>query len=286
VTLAPLLLGGSWHQDEKLLCSDCHTMHNSAAGLALRYDGDLTPAPHLLRSASADALCLHCHGSIPAAGAPQVARAQGAQGGLATAGGFFTYLGGSGGEPVAGYGHVLGEASAADPATYLSSTSRTLSCLSCHDQHGSALYRNLRESPSGAAGASSPLVTERVLAGGGALDEIYGEANVRYLSGLSGWCQCCHDRYEHYHVDVTVGDDATVSSIWANAPLSSTGQPLPRLRVQTPIVATVPDPSNQLFCLSCHRAHGSSAPHGVIYPDPADANSLCAQCHGGSGATP
>ncbi len=52
-------------------CSDCHTMHNSQADLAMNYDGSSTPNPYLTR-----ATCLGCHGQLGADnivdGIPQV----------------------------------------------------------------------------------------------------------------------------------------------------------------------------------------------------------------------
>ncbi len=278
ILIAPLLLGGSWHQYDKLVCSDCHTMHNSAAGQAMRYDLDDTPAQYLLRSSSPDTLCLHCHGAMPVQGAPGVTLQEGGMPPFDSAAGFFS-TSGSGGQPVIGLGHVIGVAPTEDPATYFSSTAMTLGCLSCHDQHGSALYRNLRPGPSGRGGSASPLVTERVLAGQGAGSTVYGAANVRYQSGFTEWCLDCHDQYSHYHLDVTFEARPDLFSYYSANALSTTGAQLPRPRVQTPILEAVPDPTNQLFCLSCHKAHGSGAPRGVVYPDPADSSSLCARCH-------
>ncbi len=284
VLAAPLLVGGTWHQYDRLVCSDCHTMHNSAGGQAMRYDLDGLPAPHLLRSGSADSLCLHCHGPVPASGAPGVAQVEGAVPPHDSAAGFFTQSS-SAGQPVAGLGHLIGVAPVDAPATYLASSAMTLGCLSCHDQHGNGHYRNLRPGPSGRGSTASPLVTERVLAGAGSPETVYASSNVRYLSGFTQWCQDCHDQYSHYHVDVTFERRPEYYVNYAANALSASGNPLPRPRVQTPLVETVPDATNQIFCLSCHKAHGGAMPHGVVYPDPTDSSSLCARCHMAPAAT-
>lgn len=277
---ALLLCAGNWHQYDKLVCSDCHTMHNSAGGQPMRYDLQPDGTRKLLRAGSADELCLHCHGQAPRSGTPGVALRQGATQATDLAGGFFTYDGS--GAPVAGYGHTIGVPPAASTSSsYLSSTPQTLGCLSCHDQHGTAAFRNLKDAP-GAHGAASPLVSERVLAGMGDVAGSYGTAANRYRSGFSQWCMDCHDQASaHYsnHLDTLISSGAAPLTNWMATRYSSSGTALPRSRVQTPLVATVPDGSNQVFCLTCHKAHGTANASAVFLPDPTDANSLCAQCH-------
>jgi predicted CXXCH cytochrome family protein len=255
-------------------------MHNSAAGQPMRYDFGADGSKSLLRSATPDSLCLHCHGQTPQGLAPSVALPQGGAPAQEFAGGYFTY--GPGFTPVAGLGHVVGAPPAAsDPAAYLATTATTLGCLSCHDQHGSPSYRNLKSSPGG-RGAPAPLVAEGVRAGQDQASVVYSASNARYLSGFSRWCMDCHDHaQDHYAdmVDVTFQSEPDIASLWATTPVSASGVVLPRLRVQTPLVATVPDPSNEMFCLTCHRAHGGPAPKALIYPDPADSSSLCTPCH-------
>ena len=63
---ARIAAGGDWHYGANMVCSDCHTQHNSADGQPMRTDNDPTPAPMLLRRGNALELCLSCHdGSRP-----------------------------------------------------------------------------------------------------------------------------------------------------------------------------------------------------------------------------
>jgi hypothetical protein len=70
--LVPLgVSAGDWHQGALLLCTDCHTNHNSSGDLPMRYDGSPSLTTYLLRGADEVSLCLACHdGSQP--GAPDV----------------------------------------------------------------------------------------------------------------------------------------------------------------------------------------------------------------------
>jgi predicted CXXCH cytochrome family protein len=73
-----------------------------------------------------------------------------------------------------------------------------------------------------------------------------------------------------------------VYTVWTTQPVDGNGLPLPRVRVQHPDAGTpAPPPSTGdfVFCLTCHRAHGSPNPTGLIYPDPTTPDSLCNQCH-------
>src|ERR1043166_2310412 len=61
-----MLRAGDWHYGVSLVCSDCHTQHNSQNGQPMRTDNNPNPAPLLLRRGTPLELCLSCHdGSDP-----------------------------------------------------------------------------------------------------------------------------------------------------------------------------------------------------------------------------
>jgi predicted CXXCH cytochrome family protein len=264
---------GDWHVYQKLRCSDCHTMHNKQE---LRYDGGLQPVPHLLRSATATQLCLACHdGSNPSA--PGVI---GPTLGDPPGGGFPADLT----DPL-GQAHRVDGASVTPPD---GQNPITMSCTTCHDPHGSRSYRNLRDNPSRQPRPPTApvLATQLQVADGANAAQVYTAANVTDVSGMSSWCLDCHDQYEtkntHAHsVDRPISGGTTTSYGWWVA-----GAFLNRARVQTPgrlpgdTRPAVPSAGNQVFCLTCHKAHGSTIKGSIldlgVATDPA---SLCNQCH-------
>jgi predicted CXXCH cytochrome family protein len=279
---------GNWHRGANLLCSDCHTMHNSNRGLPMRYDLQAEAAPFLLRNATAESLCEQCHSGGPAgANAPSVVGVPDtAYAAVDPAGGFFTRS--IDGLTLPGLGHTLGVAPPVVPLSTLKPFA--LTCLSCHDAHGNGRYRNLLPSPSGSGAAAKvvPLVDSTVVADGKNPAKAYATANMLYRSGMSQWCTDCHDAYATgtaHPSDLTLSGYSEIFTRWTTAPRSAAGAPLPRLRVQNPDaiqpVPASPSSDDQVFCLTCHKAHGSSAPRALIYPDPGDSSSSCSQCHAG-----
>ncbi|HYG70267.1 MAG TPA: cytochrome c3 family protein, partial [Anaeromyxobacteraceae bacterium] len=268
---------GDWHQAESIACSDCHTMHNSSGGVAMRYDAAAEPAPFLLRHASSILLCLQCHDGTTVA--PSVL-----QGASEPPAGYFTR---AGVDLVASTAHPLGQV--APVAVPQGDGAMVLSCTSCHDPHGSSNYRNLRVKPSGREGEPPPPVVanQLVAATGANAAQVYTPGNVTYVSGMSGWCLDCHDRYDP--TDPTQAQDLSAHpfdrrlsenpSIWATwgAP-----QVTPRLRVENPegvAASDVGHTADEVFCLSCHKPHGNANPRGVVYPDGVSSTSACVQCH-------
>lgn len=263
---------GRWHRGDTLICSDCHTMHNSSRGQPMRYDEAVPAAPLLLRSATTTSLCLSCHGGQNAS-APKVS---GSTLGDPPAGGFPADLA----DPDH-LAHNLDGLTVTPPA---GDTPVQMTCTACHDPHGSANYRNLRPSPSGTGRAASvPVIGVQKPATGGP-EQVYTRANVVYVSGLSTWCLDCHDTYEaqssHPWDRPIYGSWATDYAWW------STGTFNPRAPVQSPLyVATdtapaVPSQDDEVFCLSCHKAHGSTLYKATLdFGDSSDPTSLCNQCH-------
>lgn len=269
---------GDWHTSEQLVCSDCHTMHNSSGGQPMRYDLNATPAPHLLRHATSLSLCLYCHdGSnldAPDVVGPVTYVSDPAAGLLAPAG-----------QPNLS-GHDLGMATPVTPPGGVAPM--TLSCLTCHDHHGGPAYRNLRGDPSGLN--QSPVavvVTQTIKADGANPAQVYVPQNLVYKSGLGAWCGQCHGAF-HGRTSSQEGtaspwfrhpqDQALATS--ANVDFDHWQQPLVnRVPVENPLDAVVPSSDDRVFCASCHKAHGSANKAALIFADGLTQRSTCQQCH-------
>jgi predicted CXXCH cytochrome family protein len=52
-----------------------------------------------------------------------------------------------------------------------------------------------------------------------------------------------------------------------------------RVPSENPTGNPAPDPGDRVFCLSCHKAHGSPNYGALIYADGATLDSTCQQCH-------
>ncbi len=277
VTVAPLLAaGGDWHRDQSLACTDCHTMHNSSGGQPMRYDQVGLPAPALLRHASATELCLYCHDGSRG---PSVLG-----GGQETPAGYFTR---PGPDTVTSTAHPLGQPIPV-AAPQGDGTPFTLTCVSCHAPHGNASYRNLWEKPSRLDGPAPPevVVRQAVVANGVNAAQVYTPGNVSYVSGSSGWCLDCHNRYDPtdpvqrdqlsaHPFDRALSTNPTIWQTWGDPTIVN------RVRVQNadPLNPAPPHAADQVFCGSCHRAHGNANPRGVVYPDGVSSTSGCVQCH-------
>lgn len=259
---------GDWHREGSLRCSDCHTMHNSKSGQPMRYDAGADGAALLLRAETATALCLACHSGGGTAG-PNVRVPSDWD---PPAGGFPPDL--SDPDHLA---HALGAEPVFPPN---GDTAVVMTCITCHDPHGNEAYRNLRPNPSGDLSRTpvTPLAAQTVLPDGSNAAAVYVRANVRYQSGMSQWCLNCHNLTEvDLHVsshpwDVAIFGAAKANwTMWA-APITN------RVPVQNAAGAAPPDPGDRVFCLSCHKAHGSPNPSMMIYAE-GDVTSTCAQCH-------
>ncbi len=311
-------------------CGGCHTLHISSMGLAT-FD-----RPH-----PAD-VCLNCHqtgtgntwGLDPALPGPQYG------------GGPFVFLAEDnlGDGPADGIvpGHAAGHnvvslanGTVADPRHGTgpggSFPSSALACTSCHDPHGKgATFRLLRGAGTVISnGQSYPFTNAAPQGEGASLEQPESPTNhSAYRAGVSDWCANCHASYLDNHgsasgspfrhpVNVPIG--ATVAATY-NA-YQGTGQPggaglgasIPEVALEsataTPSGSGMVDASARITCLSCHRAHASSAPaagrwdfhittwaeEGVKsgsfrLPNPYPAaglaqRQLCDKCHG-DGTTP
>ncbi len=307
-------VAGEYHVEQQV-CSDCHTVHFSQHGRAPAGAEPGGPFAKLLLASSSTKLCLNCHDGSDI-DAPDILTP------ISTAyspdefsaGGFFEYSGGI----QSAKGHDLGVLPAQVPLSGMASA--ILSCTSCHDPHGNENYRNLKSRPG--IGGGTPLthnnpplptdnVFEQVHPDGTNPGQAYKLSNIGYRCEISEWCAECHDRavpnllgtapahFQRHPSDVSIASGASLhvdEQHWligtgAGFGLATgDGTPgIPRVRFQTPSAASYEatrliSPSNEVFCSTCHFAHGSPYAAGATWPfksvaDSADTNAPCQQCH-------
>ncbi len=329
--LALVAQAPAFHEGGVASCQGCHAMHYVRDGqtVSLGYTD-------LLIADTASDVCLTCHadehgavfGGNPLAPPPQ----KGA--------GNFVFLlednlndGPDGASnPIGGHaaGHSIVASSmgvGADPYWVQSPggdfDSQTLGCTSCHDPHGNQNFRMLR-------GLGDELADGFLYnypapdAAGIDLDAFSEEApdlHTAYLSGMSRWCANCHEDYyldehdEHggsafeHDTDRPMSNEAHHYNEYNGTADPHGGSQATAYLPEVPFESTSnttystmgPHPSDRMHCLSCHRAHASSAPasgrwdfnvetlgeDGVIsgsyplpnpYGDPAQ-RQLCEKCH-------
>ncbi len=325
----------AFHDGGVASCQGCHIMHESEDGQVV-LDGQ---AP-LLRAASATDLCLTCHagqngvmGSDPLAPPPE----RGA--------GNFVFLledninDGPGGttDPIsgeaAGHSIVSWEFGLEGDSRWLTSPgglfpTNQLGCTSCHDPHGRAGFRMLNGVGEVQNGLYEFLYPAPEAQGLDVTDALAAESpgqHTAYRQGMGQWCANCHLDYltgDHTHPSTGFrhpGDAAMRPGMAMHyQTYDGTANPdggiaeqsyLPEVPFEDLSATTTstagPTISSRVMCLSCHRAHASSAPaagrwdfeidelgqDGLVsgsYPLPnpyADPNQgrLCAKCHPGAG---
>lgn len=307
--LSPLgyLAAGDWHVAGSLECGDCHLQHGSN-----QRDPTVEGAfAILLRKSSINELCMSCHDGTDAAApdilapTPMYSSAPSGE----SAAGFLSAIG----VPNPN-GHSIG----IELSTPLvqSVTQRELSCVSCHSAHGNGNYRNLLSDPAGNGASLLMIQGQQVFIGvqpdippssGGSI-AAYDRNNIGYVSGLSAWCSSCHDLLSmnsgasapaHFNahpsdiaLDAFPYDSHTDQNHWTigtGEGFAAIGQSSATLRVpfmapaatdfaQSRTVAA----DNQVSCMSCHKAHGSSHRKGLLWPYLDGSESMlsgCQQCH-------
>ncbi len=298
------------HRHAPFAANDCGTCHDALEG-----GGGFTIA------AAPGDMCLKCHRSV--ASYKRVGNRHNLDDG--PGGAVDPIAGDAAGHNINAPGHGL----AAD-GTFVSSPGGTypagsLRCTSCHDPHGNQNYRFLR-GPGASPDVDGAFPYNALDATG--LDIELGGAetdanHIAYRGDVSRWCGNCHLAYLSNHDSGGHAGhqghptDRTLSfrtrqqyNIYNGTADPTGGQPSTAYLAAVPFMDAAnttsstagPGAASRVMCLTCHRAHASSAPHagrwdfnvatlgedGVVsgsypipnpYTDPAQ-TSLCYKCHG------
>lgn len=321
--LAALALGtyafaGDYHIGAGLHCSDCHIMHASKDGVT--FGGGLGNSS-LLKSDTTNQLCLACHDGtdttapdVVSTGTAAAANTTNDTLGIAYAskfkncGGFFQsdYA-----TVASAYGHNLGPAQVTAVQGTWQSGSTGMKCADCHGPHGTSNYRNLLLRPGtaasdvtvrgGTSGTQEAYLREAITVPATNSDTAthYDTDAVTFNdpNNLVAWCTSCH-------TNITTGtkhpQNAAVSGVKADSAhwvggigagfgtdVGDASRGIPRVRfaqagtsyATAGTVAT----TNKVFCLSCHKGHGSKYDSAIVWPhftrDNADRPAACNQCH-------
>jgi hypothetical protein len=320
-------------------CAGCHTMHNSEDGTLIDPDSP-NGNPWLLKDATPSDVCLSCHatglgavfGDDPLA-PPRLIGAgnfvflledninDGHAGGD-------TLTDGSWANPIpgdaAGHSIVAPSRGVGADATLSSAPGGTfpaseLGCSSCHDPHGNTNFRMLygagRVVQDGLYTFTNAAPTAT---GGPSLFFGGGESNAlhtAYVDGMSGWCGNCHGDFHNNSTKLIHKSGSAIGGTISTAyNLYNGTSDLTGGAFATAYLAEVPfeDAANtttstngttatsKVMCLTCHRAHATSAPNAgrwdfnvplleedglesgsYVIPNPFDHNqrSLCNKCH-------
>jgi len=194
-----------------------------------------------------------------------------------------------------------------------------MSCTSCHDPHGTEDFRMLygagRVVQDGVATFTNAAPDAIGLSVRGAAEA--NDNHTAYLGGMSAWCGNCHGdfhneaggRLEHPSGSAMGGTVATTYGLYNGTADILGGTPatsyLAAVPFEDPANTTSstagPSASSQVSCITCHRAHGSSAMDAgrwdfqvtlldedgaesgsYVIPNPYaddDQRSLCNKCH-------
>lgn len=312
----------TYHNGPTLYCSDCHAAHGSEThgfdGGPVSTTGDLdgdwlpsgAPNGYMLKGTSSTRLCLSCHDGQTFA--PDVVETD-TWGLTQRAAGFF------GATDVSNHkGHNLASAPLGKPGSsdlcnrcHFVGTMATaqVQCIDCHNPHGNASYRNLWWA---SAPGSEPPILASIRAGSTGKAR-YEAANVAYPAPPAGdtWreitnmCIDCHHTFfapwytnsaSPYHRHPGTNSESSafypINKTGANTDAANwvsggAGFTTPRLPFTAPgatdfTSASTVAANNEVFCLSCHKAHGSENPFSLRWDygaRTATGAAGCQQCH-------
>jgi hypothetical protein len=318
----------AFHDGGVAHCNGCHTMHNSQDGILV---DPLSPNGNafLLTKADPSTVCIACHDHLdrtfPIGGDPLNPPSP-------RAGGNFVFLlednlndgHGGAGNPIpgdaAGHNIVSTENGLAADATLTSAPGGTfnssiMACSSCHNPHGSTEFRFLYgvgSGPEGYPAFTNPAPT----AVGTSIFGPEGATNhTAYQGGMSAWCGNCHGDFHNNNTKLihpsgsTLGGSiAQTYNLYNGSDDLLGGTQATAYLVEVPFEDAAnttsgtagPSASSQVSCVTCHRAHATSAPdagrwdHSVTFlhedglesgsyaiPNPYgySQRSLCNKCH-------
>jgi hypothetical protein len=297
------------------VCSECHTAHFSQHGKPPTGAEPGGPFEKLLLFSSPTKLCLSCHDGSDV-DAPDVLApvSIGYSPDEFSAAGFFEYSGGI----TSAKSHDVGTWPSEVPLSNMAPL--VLKCTTCHDPHGNRNYMNLRSRPG--IGTGTPVahhnpalptddVFQQAHADGTNPAAVYRRSNIGYRSKMSEWCAECHDavlqpqpgsppahfRAHPVRAAMSGGTESHVDTQhWLGGMGSGFGEVtgdgvagIPRVRFQAPSAtsfetATAVSTGNEIFCGSCHFAHGGPYAAAATWPFKSPGNSVdayapCQQCH-------
>ncbi|MDO8586737.1 MAG: cytochrome c3 family protein [Armatimonadota bacterium] len=261
---------GDYHTGTELKCYQCHNIH-SAKSHSYGDDADdrissgVTTYANLLITDDVSALCLSCHDGGEAIDVYGEA-GQGGQPSHRSAGRFNN----TASEPYApftsDYGHNLGNGDETPPG---GSAASDLNCTSCHDPHGNEYYRNLKDMGSGGityattSNDASKDVFEAKPYPAQQPADAYDASNITYnLPGAAehhyeAFCVSCH---------TAIHSGGPVGGNWLSHPTvgySRSWTPGTVSKLKT--LGETDAGAGQVSCVTCHKAHGSTHPFGLIY---------------------
>lgn len=309
-----------YHNGASLACSDCHIAHASQShAYDTPTGGPLQPvpfggpaAPMLLRAADPLDLCLSCHDDQTFAPDVMGADANGLQ--QRSAGHFGPPL------VENRMGHDLGRGlPAAGSYDFCSrchfgaADQKQVTCVDCHNPHGNGRARNLQWASWPEGTPDLGLFTNPAATGMSKYERenvSFGTLNSEELREASNICIDCHHVFSGgYYVDpdgdgihsrhpTSESERGSTNNIaqgaarqssapdhWNGGSGSGFGS-TPRVRPMTmnatnyASARVVDANSNGVFCLSCHSAHGSDRPFGLVFPLAGGSVATgCDQCH-------
>lgn len=274
-------------------CAGCHTMHNSVDGEQVA--DTAAGNEYLLVSGNSSDTCLSCHAGY---GQFLGGTGYGPGGDFYWLTKTYSWeahghtevsSGDSHGHNVISPAYGLGQDMTLSEAPGGDFLSGYLRCTSCHDPHGNQSFRLLYGTAMGPVynggrydfDSEAPEAkgnSRRTMVGGGG-----NETNARhtvYKDGMSDWCANCHTNFHsdntnnfvhptgenlgstiaaaynaYISTDEVVGGDVA-TSYWGLVPFEAVNVDLES--VSTTNYTQGPGGTDQVMCLSCHRAHASA----------------------------